>query len=198
MTAIASGAVRAAGLIDDLIDTARMRAGQPLEMRPTSINLVSLVAGCVTEARRMSKSHIIDLDSAEGTLEIVGDEHRLERVIRNMLDNAIKFSPAGGDVIARVYRERRKTRDWAVISIEDHGLGIPAGDLNHVFEHFRRGANVAGRIHGSGIGLTGAQQIVEQHGGQIAVWSIENEGSIFTVRLPLAVPNGVNGDEPTR
>ena len=187
LTAIASSAVRAAGLIDDLIDTARMRAGQPLEMRSTPVDLASLVGGCVAEARRWSKSHTIDLDGAEASLTIVGDEHRLERVIRNMLDNAIKFSPAGGDVLVRVYRERRDSHDWAVISIEDHGLGIPAGDLDHVFEHFRRGANVAGRIHGSGIGLTGARQIVAQHDGQITVRSIEGEGSSFTVRLPLPV-----------
>lgn len=118
------------------------------------------------------------------TLEVTADERRIERVVRNMLDNAIKFSPAGGDVIVRICRAKDETGNWAVLEIEDRGLGIPAGDLAHVFERFRRGANVEGRIPGSGIGLSGAQEIAEQHGGEIAVQSREGEGSTFSLRLP--------------
>jgi PAS domain S-box-containing protein len=185
LTAIAGAAVRAAGLIDDLIDTARLRAGQPLEMRPMPVDLIALVTACAAEARRLSRLHVIHLDASDATLEILADEHRLERVIRNMLDNAVKFSPAGGEVKISVSREKRRKGDSAVVTIADRGLGIPAADLAHVFEHFWRGANVEGRIHGSGIGLTGARQIVAQHGGEIAVQSVEGEGSTFTLRLPV-------------
>jgi signal transduction histidine kinase len=110
----------------------------------------------------------------------------MERVIRNMLDNAIKYSPAGGDIVVRADAEECGDGTWAVLAIQDRGIGIPAADLPFVFDRFHRGGNVAGRIAGSGIGLTGARQIVEQHGGAIAVESREGEGSTFTLRLPLA------------
>jgi signal transduction histidine kinase len=73
----------------------------------------------------------------------------------------------------------------AVLSIADQGVGIPADDLPHIFERFRRGGNVAGRIAGSGLGLWGSQRIVAQHGGTIAIDSTEGQGTTVTVRLPL-------------
>jgi signal transduction histidine kinase len=107
-----------------------------------------------------------------------------------MLDNAIKYSPAGGEVTVRAWREEDDDRAWAVVTIEDHGLGIPASDLPYVFDRFHRGGNVHRLIAGSGIGLTGAKQIVAQHGGAIAVQSVEGEGSTFSLRLPLVSDEG--------
>ncbi|MGE3599462.1 MAG: sensor histidine kinase [Dehalococcoidia bacterium] len=72
-----------------------------------------------------------------------------------------------------------------MIQVQDEGIGIPPADLPHIFERYQRGANVAGRIAGTGIGLAGARQIVELHGGTIEVESVEGHGSVFTVRLPL-------------
>jgi len=74
---------------------------------------------------------------------------------------------------------------WAELSVRDRGIGIPAADLPYLFERFRRGSNVSGRFAGTGIGLSGAKQIVEQHGVDLSVESVEGEGSVFTVRLPL-------------
>jgi len=73
---------------------------------------------------------------------------------------------------------------WAVLSVQDHGIGIPSPDLPHLFQRFRRGGNVA-NIGGTGIGLAGARQIVEQHGGTLTAISEEREGSTFVMRLPL-------------
>jgi PAS domain S-box-containing protein len=188
LAAIASSAGRAAGLIDDLMDTARLQAGQPLELRQQSIDLVAIVRACTAEAQRVSPSHVVRLESTTSSLPVRADGSRIERVVRNMLDNAIKYSPAGGDVTVRAWREE-DDRNWAVVTIEDHGLGIPASDLPYVFDRFHRGGNVHRLIAGSGIGLTGAKQIVAQHGGAIAVQSVEGEGSTFTLRLPL-LPNG--------
>jgi signal transduction histidine kinase len=78
-----------------------------------------------------------------------------------------------------------RDEDWAVVHVQDHGLGIPASDLPFIFERFRRGSNVAGHIPGEGLGLAGARQVLEQHGGSLEVVSTENVGSTFTVRLPL-------------
>lgn len=185
LTAVATASRRAAGLIDDLIDTARLRAGLSLEMRPAPLDLVRIVRTCADDARRVGRSHVIHVAAAVDRLLVVADEPRIERVIRNMLDNAIKFSPDGGDIIVSIGTEEAPTGSWAVLTIEDRGLGIPVDDLDHVFDQFRRGTNVEGRIHGSGIGLSGARQIVSQHGGEIQVRSTEGEGSMFTLRLPI-------------
>jgi len=126
------------------------------------------------------------VETDASSLVALADGPRIERVVRNMLDNAIKYSPAGGDVVVRARREEDDGGSWAVVTIEDRGLGIPASDLPFVFDRFRRGGNVQRHIAGSGIGLTGAKQIVAQHGGAISVQSVEGEGSIFTLRLPLA------------
>jgi signal transduction histidine kinase len=72
--------------------------------------------------------------------------------------------------------------------VRDHGIGIPQEDLAHIFERFHRGRNVGGETLGTGIGLSGARQIVEQHGGTIEVTSEEGVGTTFTVRVPLAPP----------
>jgi signal transduction histidine kinase len=83
-----------------------------------------------------------------------------------------------------------------MLSIADQGVGIPAADLPHIFERFRRGGNVAGRIAGSGLGLWGSQRIVEQHGGTIAIDSTEGNGTTVTVRLPLKVNHEIADDIP--
>lgn len=71
------------------------------------------------------------------------------------------------------------------MTVRDEGVGIPAADQPHIFDRYRRGRNVSGEVSGTGIGLAGSSQIVEQHGGTIAVESAEGEGSVFMVRLPL-------------
>jgi len=118
------------------------------------------------------------------TLErLVGewDSRRLERVVANLVGNAVKYSPAGGSVTVRI-----ATADgWAILQVQDQGLGIPAQDLPRVFERFHRGANVVGKILGTGVGLASALQIIEQHGGTIVVESEPGSGTCFTVRLPL-------------
>ena len=73
---------------------------------------------------------------------------------------------------------------WATVVVRDSGIGIPAGDLPHVFEPFRRGTNVVGRINGTGIGLASAKRIVERHGGTLSVDSATDQGSTFTMRVP--------------
>jgi signal transduction histidine kinase len=106
---------------------------------------------------------------------------RIERVLSNLLNNAIKYSPRGGAVSVSVEAHDAT----AVVRVSDHGEGIPEQDLPHIFERFRRGGNVEHRIPGTGIGLAGARQIVELHRGTIQAESRVGEGSTFTVQLPL-------------
>jgi signal transduction histidine kinase len=87
----------------------------------------------------------------------------------------------GGEIAVRVTRKG----EWAMLTVADQGLGIPAADRSRIFERFQRGRNVAGYVPGSGVGLAGVRHVVEQHGGTVSVESREGGGSKFTVRLPL-------------
>jgi signal transduction histidine kinase len=113
------------------------------------------------------------------------DQARLERVVGNLISNAVKYSPDGGEVILSLGREDSASGASAVLSVRDEGIGIPPEDLSRVFDRFYRGTNVVGHIAGTGIGLAGARQLVEQHGGSMAVESTPGAGSTFVVRLPL-------------
>ena len=99
-------------------------------------------------------------------------------------------------MVVRVDREEAPDGPVAVLSVADQGVGIPAADLPHIFERFRRGGNVAGRIAGSGLGLWGSQRIVAQHGGTIAIDSTEGQGTTVTVRLPLEVAEEMPDEAP--
>ncbi|MCC6315771.1 MAG: PAS domain S-box protein, partial [Thermomicrobiales bacterium] len=182
---IDGGAQRMGLMIDDLVDVFRMRGNQPLALHRQPVDLVDLVRRLVDEADRVNERHHVRAVSAEPTLVGSWDEPRLERVIANLLGNAIKYSPDGGDITISLRREAQHDGSWAVVVVEDHGVGIPPADLPFVFERFRRAGNARG-FGGSGIGLAGARLIVEAHGGTVGAESIEGGGSTFTVRLPLA------------
>jgi signal transduction histidine kinase len=114
------------------------------------------------------------------------DAARLERVVGNLLANARAYSPAGGPILVTVTRECTPDGSgWAVLRVEDHGVGIPAADLPHIGEPFYRASNVRGRLPGSGLGLSGCRRIVEQHGGTLRIDSREGAGTTVTVRVPL-------------
>jgi signal transduction histidine kinase len=134
------------------------------------------------------------VEAAEDELVGLWDTMRLARVLGNLLDNAIKYSPAGGTITVALGRDERAEGAWAMLAVRDQGMGIPAADLPHIFERFHRGSNVVGRI--AGIGLATARQIVEQHGGTITVESRPNKGSTFTVRLPLATSKNLPPTTP--
>ena len=110
---------------------------------------------------------------------MLGDAKLLFQVFSNVLANAIKYSPGGGPIKVAGAREAEDL----VITIEDHGIGIPREDLNRLFERYYRGSNAAGTV-GTGLGLYLVKMIVELHGGRITVESIEGLGAKFTVRLP--------------
>jgi signal transduction histidine kinase len=112
-----------------------------------------------------------------------GDHDRLIQVVANLVNNAVKYSPDGGLVTLSSQIEG----DFALISVTDTGIGIPADEIGHVFERFRRVRSGAGQsIPGTGLGLTIVKQIVEMHGGKIWVESAVGHGSAFHITLPIA------------
>jgi PAS domain S-box-containing protein len=176
---------RMVALVGELVDLSRLETGRSLDLDRRPADLVALLRGTVADHQRLSPRHTLAVDTAWPAVVATVDAARLERVISNLLSNAVKYSPNGGRVAVTLDRRLDADGDWAVISVADDGLGIPAADLPRVFERFHRGGNVAGRIEGAGIGLAGAKQIIEQHGGTIAVTSREGEGTTVTLRLPL-------------
>jgi len=163
----------------------RLRAGQPLALRTTPTDLAGLARAAVVDARASAVDHELLVDATEPGVTGEWDPVWLRRVLDNLLGNAVKYSPAGGRVAVTVRRVEGPDGARAVVTVADEGVGIPAADLPHVFDPYRRGSNVGARVQGTGIGLAGVRQIVAQHGGTVAVESREGQGSTFTVVLPL-------------
>jgi PAS domain S-box-containing protein len=184
LTAIEANTERMARRIDELGDVAQLRLGRTLELRPESTDLVGLAKHLAATWQHTAERHEIRVVAEVPTLVGAWDPTRLERVLENLLSNAVKYSPRGGPIELRVCREDGPEGGWATVSVRDEGIGVPAADLPWIFERYRRAGNVAGRLPGTGIGLAGARQIVEQHGGSIAIASDEGQGTTVTVRLP--------------
>ena len=183
---IEAAANRMTQFIDELLDVARLRAGQPLDLEVGPTDLLVLVRRVVAEQQQTTERHRLQVTALLPELAGAYDATRLERVLVNLLSNAIKYSPEGGAITICVMEDADAAKRWAVIQVRDEGMGVPAADLPYIFERFRRGTNVIGQIGGSGIGLASAQQIIQQHGGTLMVESVEGKGSTFTIRLPLA------------
>jgi PAS domain S-box-containing protein len=181
---------RMASMLDELLDLARLRMGQPLELHFRPTDLVALAHDVTTEQQASTEIHRVRVETELEQLVGEWDPSRLGRVLVNLVENAIKYSPSGGDVILRVGTTDRDTSNWATFDVSDQGIGIPEADLERVFERFQRGSNVVGRVVGTGIGLAGVRDIVELHGGAVTLASREGVGTTVSVRLPLVAPDG--------
>jgi signal transduction histidine kinase len=172
-------------LINKLLDITRLQMDQPLTLEKRATDLVALTNAAIEDQRAINKRHTLRLES--DTPEIIGslDAFRIERVMTNLLSNSIRYSPQGGEVIVGIRQVSEANARWAVITVCDNGLGIPARDVPYIFDRFYRASNVEGKIVGAGIGLAGVRQIVEQHGGSISAHSKKDGETVFTVRLPL-------------
>jgi len=173
-------AVRLHKLIELLLNVSGVQTGQlSIESRP--VDLGALARRLVERMRPTLVQHTLELTSSEEPLVVAGDEFRLEQVLQNLIDNAIKYSPRGGPVSVRL--ERRGGQ--IAIDVCDRGLGIPAEALPELFKRFYRVNRSEGQqISGMGLGLYVTKEVISLHGGTITVESEEGKGSIFTVRLP--------------
>jgi PAS domain S-box-containing protein len=182
---IESTVTRMTALINQLLDVTQIEMGHPLMLNRRRVDLAALVREVVAEYQHMSERCQLAVHAQCEEIAGMWDGDRLERVIANLLTNSIKYSPEGGEIDVTVQCVDASDGAWATLIVADHGLGIPAADLPHVFERFYRGSNVAGLALGTGVGLFGVRQIVEQHGGRVSIESIEGQGTTFTVTLPL-------------
>jgi len=174
-----------ARLLDDLLDVSRITQSK-FELRHERFDVRSAVEAAIETMRPAAsdKGHQLKFEIWPEPLMVNGDPDRLRQVQVNLLDNAIKYSPAGGEICLRATREI----DTAVIRVSDCGDGLTAETIGHIFEPFFQAGNASGhRLGGMGLGLPLVRLIVEQHGGDIQVRSDGiNQGSEFTIRLPLA------------
>jgi signal transduction histidine kinase len=176
---------RMVAMLDELFDLARVRMGRPLELSRRPTDLVALTREIVAAQQQATALHRLRVDTQLGAVVGDWDPSRLARALLNLLDNAIKYSPDGGDIAVRISTTESADARAAVVEVIDGGIGIPQADLGRVFEHFFRGSNVVGQILGTGIGLGGVRDIVEQHGGVVTIESRQGTGTAVSVRLPL-------------
>jgi signal transduction histidine kinase/CHASE1-domain containing sensor protein/ActR/RegA family two-component response regulator len=185
LSVIERNAVTQAQLVDDLLDVSRITTGK-VQLEIGQVDLAHVIDAAVDAVRPAANGKRIRLTTARApdVGRVAGDADRLQQVVWNLLTNAIKFTPPGGEV--SVCLERIGAH--AVIVVRDTGEGIPATALPHVFERFRQADSSSTRAHrGLGIGLALVKHLVELHGGSAAA---ESEGpglgSTFTVRLPVS------------
>ena len=171
------------GLVNDLLSVSRAGKGK-LEMDNVPFDLageVRDVVGRYVAATREEGRHSFAVDSPE-TLTFDGDQARIDQLLMNLVGNAVKYSPRGGQVAVRLARQNGA----AEISITDQGIGIPSADLSRLGGAFTRGIGKAATFAGMGIGLHVAKLVAEAHGGSLALESAgEDKGTTVRVRLPL-------------
>jgi PAS domain S-box-containing protein len=176
--------------IADLMDVALLEAGSRLELELSEVELISLTRLVVEQYQATTTIHRIVVNTELESITGVWDPHRIERVLTNLLTNAIKYSPNGGEIVFEI---QRAEPNWIEIALIDEGIGIEPEDIPTLFTRIGRGRNVTKRFSGTGIGLVGVSQIVQQHGGSIDVVSTVGKGSMFRIRLPLAVACEIEG-----
>jgi signal transduction histidine kinase len=182
LTIIDEEADRLHELIDDLLDSSRLKAGT-MFMQIQPVRLDVLLREIVVRSTTRYSSLAVQL-SAEHGVVVAADPTRLTQVFDNLLSNAVKYAP-GSPVSITV----KNSGDDCKISVEDHGPGIPMQHLEHLFERFYRVPEASVSVHGTGLGLFICKEIVHAHGGNITVSSEVSKGTIFTIDLPAKRDN---------
>jgi signal transduction histidine kinase len=218
---VAAQAERLTRLISDLLDLSKIEAGK-FECRPLPVPVGQLVDSCIDSLRRLAADKGVTLRSEiETHVPLVwADVDRMNQVLTNLFDNAIKFTPRGGSVVAsaRVYPRRRcvigverdgvlprgafhgmesraeEAENYVVVSIRDTGVGIIAADEQRIFDKFGQVGNIlTDKPQGTGLGLPISGSIAVQHGGALWVESSPGVGSVFSVSIPVARVGAVRG-----
>lgn len=174
-------AARLSDLVQELIDLSRLQGHDPLRAA-RRVDLDGVVLEAIDRCGLSAGAKDIALVSGgdEG-LTVIGDEAQLVMAVRNLIDNAVSYSPEHTRVAVAV----RRFEELVEISVTDQGIGIPERDLERIFERFYRVDPARSRATGgTGLGLSIVKHIAANHGGEVAVWSVEGSGSTFTIRLP--------------
>jgi two-component system, OmpR family, phosphate regulon sensor histidine kinase PhoR len=188
LDAIQCGTKKMAGLIDELLDVSRLETLGTLALNRQEVDLVDVVRCVVLEQGLLSHKSPVRLTSTVEHLVGSWDRGRLERALTNVVSNALKYSPAGGDIDVTIDHDESDGQRCAIVKVADHGIGVPAADQERIFERFQRAGNVAGQLPGNGIGLSYVRDVVLQHAGAVSVHSQEGAGTTIILRLPIEAP----------
>jgi signal transduction histidine kinase len=173
---------RLSNLVNDLLDVSRLEEGQ-LPLQVEAIDLGNLIVDVVSRfGDQLDSAHRLRIERSEESWQVEGDAGRLEQVLWNLLDNAVKYSPVGGEVVVSLERAEA----GVTVSVRDEGIGLPAGADGSLFEPFGRAPNaVARQVPGLGLGLYISRMVVERHDGRIWATSVgEGHGSTISFWLP--------------
>ena len=177
-------AERASRTIDDLLELSEIEQHEAGDL--VTLNVCDLLHGVIERFAQAAEQRGVTVSLVSGTpLTVLGDPRQLSSAIGNLVDNAIKYSEDGGSVTLSAVA----SQDSVAIEVRDTGVGIPAKDLERIFERFYRVDRARSReTGGTGLGLAIVRHVVVNHGGDITVTSVEGEGSRFTLRLPATTP----------
>ena len=178
---IDQAASRLVDLTDDLLDVTRLQAGR-LDLHPGQHDLVALVQRAIARQQITTQHHTMRLHTTQPCILLTIDPLRIEQVVNNLINNAVKYSPDAPEIVVAIHTD--PATDTVTFSVTDHGIGIPAAQHRLMFQRFGRADNAQG-IGGTGLGLYLCRQIVERHHGHITFTSAEGQGSTFVVTLPL-------------
>jgi signal transduction histidine kinase len=178
---VARSSERLLGLVDDLLFVARLQSGS-LEIDPHEIDLGTITAQAVEDARPRAERKGVDISFLGDTdVRVEADKGRIFQLLDNLISNAIKFTPEGGQIELRA----AQTESGCVLEVADTGIGLSPGDTERVFDRFFRSKRATNRqIQGAGLGLFIARAITDAHGGTITVTSAVGQGTTFRIELP--------------
>ena len=167
-------------LIDQLLDASKIQAGK-LKFDKEEVDLTNLVEQCIENSQYMYPAIQIKKE-LQDNITVFGNNERLEQVLMNLINNAVKYSPNNKEIIVRA----KKNRTVAMVSVKDFGIGMSDADQKSIFQRFYRVNGHDSTMPGLGIGLYISSEIIKEHNGEINVKSKLNEGSEFSFVLPLA------------
>jgi two-component system sensor histidine kinase SenX3 len=177
-------AERVSAIVDELLDLGRVEAEERPVREPVPVGLV--IGSALDRVRGLAERMGVRVEVGDTgpSVEVMGDRRQLVAAVGHLLDNAVKYSSPGATV--RVSAEVGEGGDWVSLVVTDAGIGIPAREVDRVFERFYRGDVARQRSSGTGLGLAIVRHVASGHGGSVDLTSTEGEGSVFTLRLPAA------------
>ena len=186
---------RLARLVQQVIELSRLQGDDPLD-QPVPVEADKIIARAIDESITDANAKQIELvhDGTEG-LVILGNREQIAVAVSNLVANAVAYSPEGSSVVVAA----RANDTWVDLTVTDRGIGIPPGELDRIFERFYRVDPARHRsTGGTGLGLSIVKHVAASHGGEVRVWSVEGQGSTFTLSLPRkpGSPSDVSASTP--
>jgi signal transduction histidine kinase len=180
---IAQGAENLLNVINDILDMTRIQAGE-LSLKTVVVSLEDVCRSALAfiQEEAVRKNVEVEPLPQNGGLNLMADAQRFKQIMNNLLNNAVKFTPPGGRFGIKV----QQTDDALLVAVWDSGIGIPQKDIPYLFDPFFKAENRSGEdVEGTGLGLSLVKQLVEAHGWQVTVKSVLEQGSTFTIHIPL-------------